>query len=480
MKKNNYTLLIPVENQVRELDAKLLLACVAAKRGFTSIIGPRREMHFQIPRFPQSIYLSKGVSTGSTSVFKMLRRFGHQIAAWDEEALVHLPQELYFRRRLSPVAIQCVTDLFAWGEDNAELWRQYHDMPAETTVHITGNPRGDLLRPDVRSYYEPDVKQLQQIYGDFILINTNFAAVNAYYSDLNLITKKSVSAITPTMGKRAQRWGVSPEYAQAFSSHKQAIFEDFQRLIPAIEKEFPQHSIVVRPHPVENPQVYHKIAAGCQRVRVTNEGNVVPWLMAAKALLHNGCTTGVEAYVLNQPAITYRASANEDYDQKFHHLPNLLSHQCFSFEELRQTLAKILAGQIGAADGDERKALMDYYLEAQEGPLACERMVDVLEAMSTNRSGGQTVTLKQRLQGRFWAIKRRMRKRLRGIGAGSSQIHSEFLRHRYPSISADEIRDRITRFQRVLAAEIQVSVEPTCRLFFKIRPDSNGLQGKFR
>ena len=28
------TLIVPVENQVRELDAKLLLACIAVERGF--------------------------------------------------------------------------------------------------------------------------------------------------------------------------------------------------------------------------------------------------------------------------------------------------------------------------------------------------------------------------------------------------------------------------------------------------------------
>ena len=33
------SLIIPVENQVRELDPKLLLATVAARRGFTSILG---------------------------------------------------------------------------------------------------------------------------------------------------------------------------------------------------------------------------------------------------------------------------------------------------------------------------------------------------------------------------------------------------------------------------------------------------------
>ena len=60
-------LLIPVENQVRELDPKLLLACIAARRGFVSFIGPRREFHFKITSFPRGIYLSKSI-TGASPV----------------------------------------------------------------------------------------------------------------------------------------------------------------------------------------------------------------------------------------------------------------------------------------------------------------------------------------------------------------------------------------------------------------------------
>jgi hypothetical protein len=37
------TLLMPVENQVRELDSKLLLACIASRRGFSSVIGPQSQ-----------------------------------------------------------------------------------------------------------------------------------------------------------------------------------------------------------------------------------------------------------------------------------------------------------------------------------------------------------------------------------------------------------------------------------------------------
>ena len=49
-------ILIPVENQVRELDAKLLLACTAARRGLSSIIGSKRELEARIATFPRSIY----------------------------------------------------------------------------------------------------------------------------------------------------------------------------------------------------------------------------------------------------------------------------------------------------------------------------------------------------------------------------------------------------------------------------------------
>ena len=85
------TLIIPVENQVRELDPKLLLAYVAAKRGFSCILGFRREMHFHISSFPPGIYFSKSMTAASDSMFQTMRKLGHEIIAWDEKALVHLP-----------------------------------------------------------------------------------------------------------------------------------------------------------------------------------------------------------------------------------------------------------------------------------------------------------------------------------------------------------------------------------------------------
>jgi len=462
------TLLIPVEHQVRELDAKLLLAYVAAKRGFPAIIGPRREMHFHIPSFPKSIYLSKSMTRGSRNVFRMLRTLGHDIAVWDEEALVHLPPEAYYKRRLSPMSMQYVSQLLAWGEDNVQLWRQYPEFPAAIPIHITGNPRGDLLRPEIRVYYDSEVQRIKETYGDFILVNTNFNQVNAFYPDMNLLKPANGPGDTPEMSRRSIGMGLTHDYAEGLSRFKQAVFEDFQQLIPALEKAFPDHTIIVRPHPAENQTAYLTIADQCRRVKVTNEGNVVPWLMATKALIHNGCTTGVEAYLLEVPAISYRATVHEEYDRDYHYLPHLLSHECFDYEQLQECLGKILEGKVGAADGDERRQLMNHYLVAREGHLACDRMVDVFEAMDNSKSKSRVPGIPQRLQGWIWAARRKVKKRFRGYFPNMSHNRAEYLRHRYPHISIEGITSRISRFQQILEDRSELKIEPLHDRFFRI------------
>jgi surface carbohydrate biosynthesis protein len=465
MKSKQSALLIPVENQVRELDAKLLLACIAAKRGLPSIIGPKREMEFRIAAFPRSIFLSKSLRIGNRKFFPISRQLGHEIVAWDEEALVHLPAEIYFSRRLSPKGMKYVSHLFAWGNDNAQLWRQYPDLPAETPIHVTGNPRNDLLRSEIRPYYAKEVKDINNAYGNIILINTNFNHVNAFHPGQNLFKPTENPGQIAEFGQAAR--GMPRAYAEGFRDHKQAIFEDFQQLIPALDKSFPDYTIVVRPHPTENQDVYREIAKGCQQVRITNEGNVVPWLMAASALIHNGCTTGVEAYMVRIPAISYRATLNDYYDDGFYRLPNRLSHQCFNYEELEGTLRMIISGELGAANDDDRIALSSHHLAALDGPLACERIVDVLEKAIDELKMSPPLPVGDRLNGWFKTTKRRIRQRYKSHLPGSLKS-KKFERHRYPPIDTKQIRARLKRFQQILGYQSELRVESIYGRLFRI------------
>lgn len=467
MKTTRALLLIPVENQVRELDPKLMLACIAAERGFSSVIGSRREMEFNIDAFPQSIYLSKSMTIRSLLFFRVAKKFGHEIISWDEEALVHLPPETYFSRRLNPKAIRYVSHLFAWGQDNKDLWLQYPDLPDNLPIHVTGNPRSDMLRPEVQPFYEDEMEKIRTQYGNFILINTNFNHVNNYGPDMNLFKPVKIPGQKPAFGRAAR--GMSRSYAEGLRDLKLAVFAQFQQIIPKLEEAFPNYNIVVRPHPTEKHDVYKAIASQCERVFVTNEGNVVPWLMATQAVIHNGCTTGVEAYMMKVPAISYRASINEDYDYGFYFLPNKISHQCFDFEELANLLQKILSGHIGAADGDERQALINQYMAGQEGPFACERMLNVLDTISQNFSPNPKDTIIHKMERWLLTGGLHLAKKVKSSLPGSHN-RPEFQRHRYPGISKEALHTKLRQFQKLLGYNRELKIKQISNVMFQVKP----------
>src|SRR3546814_11672381 len=80
-------------------------------------------MHRAAHRLPPSLYLGKGLTRRALKSFDAMGRLGHKVMAWDEEGLVYMTPKMYRRRKLSPATLARTDMLFAWGEDNAEIWR---------------------------------------------------------------------------------------------------------------------------------------------------------------------------------------------------------------------------------------------------------------------------------------------------------------------------------------------------------------------
>ena len=451
-------LLIPVENQVRELDPKLLLACVAARRGFSSMIGSRREMEFNIDAFPQSIYLSKSMTIRSLLFFRVAKKFGHEIITWDEEALVHLPPETYFSRRLNPSAIRYVSHLFAWGTDNRELWRQYVDLPDKLPIHITGNPRIDLMRPELREYYKPQVDALHERYGDFVLVNTNFGLVNHFYPDLGYLKKAVESSVPET---------VNP-YDAGKGRHKLALFHCFQEMLPSLCAAVPDHTVILRPHPAENQEVWVSIAKRCPNLRVTSDGSITPWLMATKAVIANGCMTLVEAAVLGAPAVAYQPVISKEFDDD---LPNSLSHHAFSTDELCAAIRAVIAGELGPFDPSVRRDILGQHIAALDGALAADRIIQVLEAHGYNKQNPPAVSSRDYIRG--WAHNklRTLMKRINMRRPGHRN-NAAFHDHRFPEISVEEIMEQIARLGQLVNRFETIHVEQHSKHIFKISSTS--------
>ena len=440
------TLIIPVENQAREFDAKLLLGCVAAERGFPVILGSRTYVHYEVDSLPRGVYLAKSMRSLSERMFSILRNLGHEIVAFDEEGLLRPSDDIYYVRRLSEVAVQQVSALLAWGPDNAATFERY---PAArgVPIHITGNPRIDMLRPDVRPFYAEQVRRLQERFGRFILLNSNFGLLNHYIPGMRLdATNKPLD-----------------EFMAALAVSRRATYAHFRKMIPELADAFPEHTILIRPHPVESHEPWLELASGHPNIVVKNDGSVVPWLMASEVLVQNGCQTAIEGALVGTPVVNFRPEAHKFDDE----LIESLSHQVVELSALLEIVRSILAGELGLYDHLDRKGDLERHIAALDGPLASERMVDVLEKAGYGIRPPPRSSAARHLYGwvhnRLRTASKRMKAR-RSEHRNSQDYHD----HRYPGLLIDDVRERIARFGQQLGRFEGIRVRQRSQHLFHI------------
>ena len=447
------TLMIPVETQVRELDAKLLLGCLAAEHGFPVIIGSRAFLHFQADSIPRGVYLAKSMRTLSIRMFDILRKLGHEIVAWDEEGLLREADTEYYRWRLSPVTMRQISHLIAWGPDNARTFRNYPGYHG-AQIHIVGNPRVDLMRPELREFYRPEVDAIHERFGDFVLINTNFSKVNHFYPELSEL--KKAMAVEGT--SEANRFDIGK------GRHKLAVFKHFREMLPPLCRTLKDCNVVVRPHPAENHGPWLDIAARCSSLYVANDGNVIPWLIATRALIANGCTTQVEAAMLDTPTVSYQPVRSEEFDFD---LPDSLGRRVFSLDELCSTVHTMAKGELGPLDYTLRRKILDPHIAALDGPLSAERIVQVLDTGGYLKSRPPAPPFKDYVAGRIQNYLRTMKKRF-NMRRPDHRNNLTYHAHRFPDISAEEIKKKVKRMGKLLKRFEAIEVKQISKHIFRI------------
>ena len=111
---------------------------------------------------------------------------------------------------------------------------------------------------------------------------------------------------------------------------------------------------------------------------------------------------------------------------------------------------------------------MEHHLAALNGPLACDRMVDIFEEISSQQQIEPAPALKDRLTSRVWATRRRLKKRIKGFKTDMSHNKAGFLAHRYPGISRADLHTRLAQFQEALGDRTELKVEKIFHQFYRI------------
>ncbi len=454
-------LLIPIENQVRELDAKLLLAAQAVSRGHECYIGWKGSIDGRLNEFPRGVYFSKSLTSRNVKVLRISQHLGHSVVAWDEEALVHYPPDIYYARRLDQTALELTDHVYAWGEDKKELFEGHPDYPG-TPMSVVGNPRADLLRPELRPFFDEAVKAIKDDYGDFILINTNFGTINGYYPEMNVCYRKEDANGELTLGRGSV--GFPEDFAMSLFNFRVRVLDAIKALVPKIAEAFPDHTIVLRPHPAENRDMWRDHLKSHDNVHVVAEGNVVPWLMASDVLVHNGCTTAVESYILGRPVVAYVPfSGGEDFATE---PPHKLSQVCSSVESVISGVDAVLKGCREDGHDAKRDKILNQFVSALEGDLAVKRIVDSVERDITPRRVG----IGQRLWGSAFALGRKTVRQLR-VSGGQGRYSIGFKQQRFPDVTKDIMEQKLESLGALTGSQSAMKVTQMESDLFRLAPE---------
>ncbi len=455
------TLILPAEIISRELDARLLQGVLALRRGWRVIVGSKALISRGIWRLPASLYLCQTLTHKRLTTLKLLTRLGHVSYGWDEEGLIYLDRDVYLMRRVSSDTLSHLAGVIAWGGQSADDLN-YRAKTVNLSARPLGNPRFDLLRPELRGLYAKEAEEIRRVHGDFVLINTNFSSQNPVIS-LHDLPKRALSDKNQPISNEPARFA-------GFTEHRKKLFDLFLKDLPKFTSLNSDLKFIVRPHPAEDIAIWAGVFRGKSNVQVVRDGSSIPWLIAAKALVHNGCTTAVEAAMIGHTAIAYCPELSLDNESG---LPNPASYRVFTIEDL--SAAVRLASQNLLPMGAEQRALVERYVSGMTGPLATETILDYCEEIYSAGRKVKVAELAVAALTRFVAARRHVYKSLR-----QGHRTDRYLAKVFPPISSASVAARASEIAAALGLAFRVSAQNISVNIFELTAHQPAPRGLMR
>lgn len=246
----------------------------------------------------------------------------------------------------------------------------------------------------------------------------------------------------------------SADYWKGQLEFRTRLFDLFREMVADLADRFSDTPVVLRPHPAENIETWRRMATDRDNLHVVKEGNVVPWMLAAEVMIHNGCMTAIECVLLDKPALAYRPLTSDAYDR---HLPNAVSRQCFTLEELFDRVDAIVNGGDGPDGVEALRPILDGYISLDERRLAADLIMDVVQEVQDRPPPPRNGTAAGYAKAWYAAQRRSVRKWIKSHRR-DHRYATWHQKHQFPDLGVPEIeakigalRSALGRFQGVTA-----------------------------
>lgn len=368
---------IPIEVKVRELEGRTLLALTAAERGHRVLLGSKNDT--LIPavqgKLPAGVIHMKSLTPSDQMLdqLQQLKKNGFVVTSQDEESgLLDESYEKFAKIRYGHDSLKYADAVFGWGEFDIECLKKIYPEVASKMI-ATGSPRVDFWRPDFHGYFKADAKLQKWQEKPYLLVVSNFGSVIRANKIWNVMARL----------REAGYFDRDPEmelFEYEYSGYMLQLIGHFIKMIRKLAETYPEVNILIRPHPVEDEEAWDKMIGPFPNVHVFRDGSISGWIRGAKAIIHNGCTSALEAAVSGVPRIAYRPLPSH-FERE---IPNQLSHEAFSIDEMIEKVSHALEGNFSKAeimhDNEAHKKLIKRLVNV-EGVLGADRIVTAWESL---------------------------------------------------------------------------------------------------
>jgi hypothetical protein len=208
-------------------------------------------------------------------------------------------------------------------------------------------------------------------FSPYILVCTRFTAV-AHSEGLH-------DSFIRKFDSRIQSERVSDFAEIWFAKWRQDVhdFADLVFLIKEVAANFPQYTVVVRPHPSESLTFYSCAFSSFKNVIVSRDESALPWIRSADLVIHSNCTTGIEAILAGRPVLNLLpgCARRSEFDVE---VAREAGHVVHSVAEALEKAEMLLSGEAVAHEWSAHAKAILNNLTSPAVPLVVDETVSVL------------------------------------------------------------------------------------------------------
>jgi surface carbohydrate biosynthesis protein len=276
-----------VVNPYRDLPNLVLTSLYLCQKGCTCYLVPLYLRQREIWTLAPDFVVLHNLRLVIESFAARLLEAGIQVGALDTEGGVFSSLDWYGGQLARDAALRHRISCFcSWGPRVADYARR-HQWFLDHQLYTTGTPRLDFY---VEPWREATLRMsafADDVPRPFVLINGNF-------QDANPWIPKELGPGNPYGYDQA---ALSRQYET-----KRRGLQEMTGLTNRLAAALPGTLFVYRPHPFEDPALYHRLLESRDNLRVIKQGSVDGWILRTAALVHRGCSTAIEAALAGVPA----------------------------------------------------------------------------------------------------------------------------------------------------------------------------------